>query len=171
MIFSCSSSYFCFVIQAKSGVMLFRNRCADIQGTSKPSIMLLSIQGFCVLSFPLFHLLSNTICFNFLKSYDLRLWKPKEKYIMHTEFYNISLSFSRLTNTQGPEIHVWNVYPVVFISHASKVMLKILKARLQQYVNGELPDVQAGFRKGKGTRDQIANIVLIIEKAKEFKNS
>ena len=59
----------------------------------------------------------------------------------------------------------------MFISHASKVMLKILKARLQQYVNRELPDVQAGFRKGKETRDQIANIALIIEKAKEFKKS
>ena len=56
--------------------------------------------------------------------------------------------------------------------HASKVMLKILHARLQQYVNCELPDVQAGFRKGRGTRDQIANIHWIIEKAREFqKNS
>ena len=54
------------------------------------------------------------------------------------------------------------------ISHASKVMLKILQARLQQYVNHELPDVQAGFRKGRGTRDQIANICWIMEKAKEF---
>ena len=56
-----------------------------------------------------------------------------------------------------------------FISHASKVMLKILQARLQQYVNRELPDVQAGFRKCRGTRDQIANIHWIIEKAREFK--
>ena len=55
-----------------------------------------------------------------------------------------------------------------FISHASKVMLKLLQARLQQYVNRELPDVQAGFRKGRGTRDQIANIRWTIEKAKEF---
>ena len=55
------------------------------------------------------------------------------------------------------------------ISHASKVMLKILQARLQQYVNWELPDVQAGFRKGRGTRDQIANIRWIIKKAREFK--
>lgn len=55
------------------GGMLFRNRCADIQGTFKPFIVLLSIQGFCVLYFPLFHLFSNTIRFNFLKSYDLRL--------------------------------------------------------------------------------------------------
>ena len=54
------------------------------------------------------------------------------------------------------------------ISHASKVMLKILQARLQQYVNQELPEVQAGFRKGRGTRDQVANILWIIEKAREF---
>ena len=57
------------------------------------------------------------------------------------------------------------------ISHASKVMLKILQARLQQYVNCELPDVQAGFRKGKGTRDQIANIRWIIKKAREFQKN
>ena len=55
------------------------------------------------------------------------------------------------------------------ISHASKAMLKILQARLQQYVNCELPDVQAGFRKGRRTRDQIANICWIIEKARELK--
>ena len=54
------------------------------------------------------------------------------------------------------------------ISHASKVMLKILQARLQQYVNCEIPDVQAGFRKGRGTRDQMANICWIIERAREF---
>ena len=57
---------------------------------------------------------------------------------------------------------------IALISHASKVMLKILQARLQQYVNCELPDIQAGFRKGRGTRDQIANIHLIMEKAREF---
>ena len=55
------------------------------------------------------------------------------------------------------------------ILHASKVMLKIFQARLQQYVNRELPDVQASFRKGRGTRDQIASIHWIIEKAREFK--
>ena len=54
------------------------------------------------------------------------------------------------------------------ISHASKVMLKTLQARLQQYVNRELPEVQAGFRKGRGTRDQIANICWIMEKGTEF---
>ena len=57
------------------------------------------------------------------------------------------------------------------ISHASKVMLKILQARLQQYVNRELPDVQAGFRKGRGTRDQIANISCIMEKARKFQKN
>ena len=59
-----------------------------------------------------------------------------------------------------------NYRTIASISHASKVMLKILQARLQQYVNHELPDVQAGFRKGRGTRDQIANIHWIIEKAR-----
>ena len=57
------------------------------------------------------------------------------------------------------------------LSHASKVMLKILQARLQQYVNRERPDVQAGFRKGRGTRDQIANIRWIVEKAREFQKN
>ena len=61
-----------------------------------------------------------------------------------------------------------NYHTIALISHASKVMLKILQARLQQCVNRELPDVQAGFRKDGGTRDQIANICWIIDKAKEF---
>ena len=59
-----------------------------------------------------------------------------------------------------------NYHTIVLISHPSKVMLKILQARLQQYMNHELPDVQAGFRKGRGTRDQIANICWIIKKSK-----
>ena len=59
-----------------------------------------------------------------------------------------------------------NYHTITLISHASKVMLKILQARLQQYTNRELPDVQAGFGKGRGTRDQIANIRWIIEKGK-----
>ena len=61
-----------------------------------------------------------------------------------------------------------NYHTIALISQASKVMLKILPARLQQYVNHEPPDVQAGFRKGRGTRDQIANICWILEKAREF---
>ena len=60
---------------------------------------------------------------------------------------------------------------IALISHASKITLKILQARLQQYVNHELPDVQAGFRKGRGTRDQIANIHWIIKKAREFQKN
>ena len=64
-----------------------------------------------------------------------------------------------------------NYRTIAFISHFSKVMLKILQARLQHYVNCEIPDVQAGFRKGRGTRDQIANICWIIEKAREFQKS
>ena len=64
-----------------------------------------------------------------------------------------------------------NYYTIALILHASKVMLKILQARLQHYVNWELPDVQAGFRKGRGTRDQIANICWIIEKATEVQKN
>ena len=64
-----------------------------------------------------------------------------------------------------------NYHSIALISHASKVMLKILQARLQQYVNHELPDVQAGFRKGRGTRDQIANICWIIEQEREFQKN
>ena len=64
-----------------------------------------------------------------------------------------------------------NYCTIALILHASKVMLKILQARLQQYVNRELPDVQAGFRKGRGTRDQIASIRWIIEKAREFQKN
>ena len=64
-----------------------------------------------------------------------------------------------------------NYHTIALISHTSKVMLKILQARLQQYVNHELPDVQDGFRKGRGTRDQIAKICWIIEKAREFQKN
>ena len=62
-----------------------------------------------------------------------------------------------------------NYHTVVLISHANKVILKILQARLQQYVNQDLPDIQAGFRKSRGTRDQISNICWIIEKARKLK--
>ena len=64
-----------------------------------------------------------------------------------------------------------NYHTVALISHTSKVLLKILQARLQQYINCELPNVQAGFRKGRGTRDQIANICWIIEKVREFQKN
>ena len=64
-------------------------------------------------------------------------------------------------------VDLTNYRTIALISHASKVMLKILQARLQQYENCELPDVQAGFRKGRGTRDQVANIRWIMDKARE----
>ena len=64
-----------------------------------------------------------------------------------------------------------NYFIIALISHTSKAMLKILQARLQQYMNRKLPEVQAGFRKGRGTRDQIANILWIIRKAREFQRN
>ena len=64
-----------------------------------------------------------------------------------------------------------NYWTIALISHSSKLMLKILQVRLQQYVNHELPDVQDGFRKGRGTRDQIVNICWVIEKAREFQKN
>ena len=64
-----------------------------------------------------------------------------------------------------------NYHTIALISHTRKVMLKILQARLQQYMNHELPDVQAGFRKGRGTRDQIANICWIIQKERQFQKN
>ena len=66
---------------------------------------------------------------------------------------------------------MFKLHTIALISHASKVMLKILQARLQQYVNHKFPDVQARFRKGRGTRDQIANTHWIIEKAREFQKN
>ena len=73
-----------------------------------------------------------------------------------------------LISKKGNANECSNYHTIAPISHASKVMLKILQARLQQYMNHELPDVQAGFRKGRGTRDQISNIRWIIEKVREF---
>ena len=72
---------------------------------------------------------------------------------------------------KGNDKECSNYHTVALISHASKVMLKILQASLQQYVNRELPHVQAGFRKSRGTRDQIANIPWILEKAREFQKN
>ena len=75
------------------------------------------------------------------------------------------------SNPKGNCKECSNYHIIALISHTSKVMLKILQARLQQYVNREHPDVQAGFRKGRGTRDQIANICWIIKKAREFQKN
>ena len=75
------------------------------------------------------------------------------------------------SNTKGRQCQRILNFTIALISDTSRVMLKILQARLQQYVNRELPDVQAGFRKGRETRDQIANIRWIMEKAREFQKN
>ena len=72
---------------------------------------------------------------------------------------------------KGNAKECWNYCTIALISHASKVMLKILQARLHQYMSHELPDVQAGFTKGRGTRDQIADICWIIKRAREFQKN
>ena len=76
-----------------------------------------------------------------------------------------------LSNTKTHAKECSNYCTIALISHASKVMLKLLQDKLQQYVNHELPDVQDSFRKGRGTRDQIANICWIMEKAREFQKN
>ena len=76
-----------------------------------------------------------------------------------------------VSSKQGNTKECSNYRTLALISHANKVMLKMLQARLQQYMNCELPDVQVGFRKGSGTRDQIANICWIIKKAIEFRKT
>ena len=80
------------------------------------------------------------------------------------------ISFNSSSNERKCQ-RMTSYHTIALISRASKVMLKILQARLQQYVNRELPDVPAGFRKGRGTRDQIANILWIIKKAREFQKN
>ena len=80
-------------------------------------------------------------------------------------------SVSILIPKKGNAKECSNYHTIALISHTDKVILKILQARLQQYVNRELPDVQAGFRKGRETRDQIANIHWIIKKTREFQES
>ena len=80
------------------------------------------------------------------------------------------VSFHPITK-KGNAKECSNYHTIALITHPSKVMLKILQATFQQYVNHELPDVQAGFKKGRGTRDQIANIRWIIKKAREFQRN
>ena len=89
------------------------------------------------------------------------MFQPKD-----TDWLNV---YKNKTHLYAKE---YSNYPTIaLISHASKVMFKILQARLQQYVNRELPDVHTGFRKGRGTRDQIANILWTIKKAREFQKN
>ena len=97
-----------------------------------------------------------------LHSICLQIWKTQQW--PRDWKRSIFISISKKGNAKEYS----NYCTIALISHASKVMLKILQVRLQQYMNREIPDVQAGFRKGRGTRDQIANIRWIIEKAREF---
>ena len=82
---------------------------------------------------------------------------------------NKLVNLERTVNIKAAKDECSNYRTIALISHASEVMLKILQARLQQYVNHELPDVHNGFRKGRGARDQTANICWIIKKATDFK--
>ena len=110
------------------------------------------------------------------KSWKMMLWKCCTQYA--SKFGKLSsghrtgkCQFSFQSPKKGNAKECSNYCTIALISHASKVMVKILSARLQQYVNWELPDVQAGFRKGKGTRDQIPNLCWIFEKAREFQKN
>ena len=100
-----------------------------------------------------------------LHSIHQQIWKTQQ----WSQDWKRSVFISIPKNDNAKECS--NYHTIALISHASKVMLKILQARLQQYVNCEIPDVQAGFRKGRGTRYQTANIHWIIEKAREFQKN
>ena len=108
---------------------------------------------------------------NYFKSWKMILWKCCTQYA--SKFRKLSSGHRTgkgvfiLIPTKGNANECSNYCTIVLISHASKVMIKILQARLQQYVNHKLSDVQASFRKGRGTRDQIANFCWIIDKARE----
>ena len=113
---------------------------------------------------------------SYFKSWKMMLWKCCTQYA--NKFGKLSSGhrtgkdqFSFQSQRKAMPKKCSNYCTIALISHAKKVMLKILQARLQQYVNRELPDVQAGFRKGRATRDQIANIHWIIEKAREFQKN
>ena len=113
---------------------------------------------------------------SYFKSWKMMLWKCCTQYA--SKFGKLSSGhrtgkgqFFILIPKKGDAKECSNYHTIALISHTSKVVLKILQARLQQYVNHELPDVQGGFRKGRGTRDQIGNILWIMEKAREFQKN
>ena len=112
---------------------------------------------------------------SYFKSWKLMLWKCCTQYASKFGKQQWPQDWKRSVfipiPKKGNAKECSNYRTIALISHASKVMLKILQDRLQQYVNRGLPDVQAGFRKGRGTRDQIANIRWIMEKAREFQKN
>ena len=114
---------------------------------------------------------------SYFKSWKMMLWKCYTQYASTfgkhkagPQFQKKRLVFIPIPK-KGNAKECSNYCTIALISHASEVMLKIIQARLQQYVNCELPDVQAGFRKGRQMRDQIANICWIIEKPREFQKN
>ena len=109
----------------------------------------------------LFQILKDDV-FKVLHSICQQIWKPQE----WPQDWKRSVFIP--VPKKGNAKECSNYHTIALISHASKVMFKILQFRLQQYVNHELPDVQAGFRKGRGTRDQISNILWIIKTSSEF---
>ena len=105
------------------------------------------------------------------KSWKMMLWKCSTKFGKLSKATDWTRPVFIPIPKKGNAKECSNYRTIALISHASKVILKILQGRLQQYVNCEIPDVQAGFRKGRGIRDQIANIHWIMEKAREFQKS
>ena len=113
--------------------------------------------------------------FSYFKSWKMMLWKFCTQYVKIWKIQQWPQDWKRSVFVpipkKGNAKECSNYCTIALISHASKLMLKILQARLLQYVNRELPDVQACFRNGRGTRDQIANICWIMEKAREFQKN
>ena len=109
------------------------------------------------------------------KSWKMMLWKCCTQYASKFEKLRVAIGLEKVSIHFNPRERqcqrIFKLPPNPLISHASKAMLKILQARLQQYVNWELPDVQTGFRKGRGTRDQIANMRWITKIAREFQKN
>ena len=109
---------------------------------------------------------------SYFKSWKMMLWKCCSQYA--SKFEKLSSGHRSVfipIRKKGKVKKCSNFHTIALISHAGKAMLKIFQARLQQYVNCELPNVQAGFRKGRGTREQIANFCWIIKKAREFQKN
>ena len=109
------------------------------------------------------------------KSYKMMLWKCCTQYASKSGKLSSGHSWKRSVfipvPKKGDAKECSNYHTIALIAHASKVMLKIFQPKLQQYADHEIPDVQAGFRKGRGTRNQIANVCWIIEKARELQQN
>ena len=112
---------------------------------------------------------------SYFKSWKMTLWGAALNMPANLENSAVATGLEKVSFPSNPKAgnakECSNYRAIALISHASKVMLKILQARLQQYVNHKLADIQAGFRKGRWTRDQIANIIWIIEEAREFQKN